>query len=780
MKQNSISRRNIILSASTLAIATTHGKSAFASAQKPVALDFKIPSKINNSAQIIAPNKVALRGWLGARVSANASNRLLNINTAPLLAGFTNKPGSHPWIGEHIGKWLHAAVLAWANNGDPALKRKIDAAASELMAAQEPDGYLGTYIPSKRFGLYEGADWDVWSHKYCLIGLLTYYRYSHNRAALGASKMAADLLIDTFPAKHSILDAGTHKGMSSTSVLEPIVLLYNLTAEEKYLDFAKYIVSSWSETGGPMILESLLGAKKVNKTANAKAYEMLSNLVGLCDLARITGDNKMIEACLNAWTDITENHLHISGSTSRWEHFQKDGDYRCDNFSHIGETCVTTTWIQFNQSLLQLTGEARFGDELEKSLYNHLAAAQHPSGDDWSYYTALEGRKHYDKFITCCHSSGPRGMALAPLSTALLGREGNETAILINSFDTFNGEFEIGNKTVSIAQTTRFPHQGIAQIIISTDSVARFAIKIRAPNWAKPMQVRNAIERDGWLIIGARNWRNGDKIDINYRLDTYIIEGKGSLEGREALGYGPFILAADQNSNFKIGRQIKYALVSKGNKINAGFRAPISISALVKSEPIAPARAAIFKTFADVGADSGDFRVWLRERGRLEAGPFESVLIDGTPIYSRHTNSPAQVNDGDYETFVSTKTGQKLDQDWFGVELSKPKNAITFVFNHGRSSLDGGWFDTSNAKPIVEIKRTATSDWEEIGTLGHYPKTDAKTNPFHGEMPNWDFRIDLKEPVAFSAVRVRGAPSHGNNPAANYVTCRQITAFNWL
>ena len=53
--------------------------------------------------------------------------------------------------------------------------------AAELIGTQEPDGYLGTYAPEQRFGLYKGADWDVWSHKYNLLGLLTYYQYTGNQ-----------------------------------------------------------------------------------------------------------------------------------------------------------------------------------------------------------------------------------------------------------------------------------------------------------------------------------------------------------------------------------------------------------------------------------------------------------------------------------------------------------------------------------------------------------------------------------------------------------------------
>ena len=178
--------------------------------------------------------------------------------------------------------------------------------AAELIACQEPDGYLGTYSPDKRFGLYEGADWDVWSHKYNLIGLLTYYQYTGNRLSLDCCRKMGDLLIATFPGKKSILAAGTHIGMAATSVLEPVVLLYRFTGDKRYLDFARYIVKAWDEPHGPAIAASLRAGKGVNHTANGKAYEMLSNLVGLCELARATGDRSLLEPVFKC----LERHRH--------------------------------------------------------------------------------------------------------------------------------------------------------------------------------------------------------------------------------------------------------------------------------------------------------------------------------------------------------------------------------------------------------------------------------------------------------------------------------------
>src|SRR5204863_6202889 len=199
------------------------------------------------------------------------------------------------WIGGHVGKWLHAATLAWANTGDPALKSKLDRVVRNLLATQERDGYLGTYTPDKRFGLYPNADWDVWVHKYDLIGLLTYYRYTGNPAALEGARKVGDLLTRTFgPDRKSIISAGTHVGMAATSVLEPVVLLYRATGDSKYLDFARYIVSAWEEPNGPHIISSLNRFHSVQRVANGKAYEMLSNLVGLCEMYRATGNREYL------------------------------------------------------------------------------------------------------------------------------------------------------------------------------------------------------------------------------------------------------------------------------------------------------------------------------------------------------------------------------------------------------------------------------------------------------------------------------------------------------
>ena len=102
--------------ATTFLLSVLLALDAGASAARPV--PFVVPAGLADTAQVLSPSQVKIDGWLGARIDANEKNRLLAVDTEPLLAGYRKRPGAHPWIGEHIGKWLHAATLAWVYTGD--------------------------------------------------------------------------------------------------------------------------------------------------------------------------------------------------------------------------------------------------------------------------------------------------------------------------------------------------------------------------------------------------------------------------------------------------------------------------------------------------------------------------------------------------------------------------------------------------------------------------------------------------------------------------------------
>ncbi|MDF2441139.1 MAG: hypothetical protein JWN98_2123 [Abditibacteriota bacterium] len=733
-----------------------------------------------------APSQVQLTGWLGARVSANEMNRLLVVDEDELLDGFRHRPGKQEWIGEHVGKFLHAATLAWANTGDERLRVKIDRVARELIKTQETDGYIGTYTPAQRW-----TSWDVWVHKYALIGLLTHHRYTGELSSLQASRKIGDLLVVTFPAQKSLIAAGTHVGMASTSVLEPIVLLYRTTGDAKYLQFARYIVASWEEVGGPKVLSSLLSTGSVRQTANAKAYEMLSNLVGLCELLRVTGDASYLQACETAWTDIVKNQLYITGTASHREHFGEDGKLPNEPNANVGETCVTVTWIQLNSQLLRLTGKARYGDELERSVYNHLLGAQRPDGSQWCYYTPLEGRKPYGRSINCCLSSGPRGVALTPQLAYFKYFQGGAESLAVNFFESSRAKLMLAGQAVEVEQRSGFPRAGQSEIVMHLARPTRFGLKVRVPSWAAPMTLQvgqsraTSVTKSGWLEVSPRRWQNGDRVRVQFRLTGSLQRGTTSNSGRAALRWGPLVLAYDSAHNTMSPPMRALAAISADLKPEAPAIGSTSSSMAALQSPLrlqvplqigreTVPRMAVLVPFAEAGRGGEAFRVWLRAPG-VPYVTGVSLAENGEELLSRNGNVMDSFNDGDTNTFAVTFDTNKRDEDWFALVLPNPITLRRVLFAHGKSFHDGGWFDSSRGKPRVQVQKTPEGEWETLGELNDYPQTTATSNA--GLRDGQTFSLQLPEAASVTGLRVIGHPASGDNPAQSFSSCAELQAF---
>ncbi|OAQ39799.1 hypothetical protein A5893_09485 [Pedobacter psychrophilus] len=493
-------------------------------------------------------NQQTVTGWLGERMKANTENRLYKVEETALLAGFINKPGVHPWIGEHVGKFLEAACNSYKNKNDTKLKIQIDRTAQQLIASQLSDGYLGTYDPENQW-----TSWDVWSHKYDLIGLLSYYELTGYKPALTASERVGDILINKFgdkPGQLDIIKSGSHVGMAATSVIDPMTDLYRFSGAKKYLDFCFYITKSYNNPKGPRIISTLDSIGRVDKTANSKAYEMLSNLVGLAKLYRVTADEQFLKPVLAAWKDIAEKRLYITGTTSSFEHFQDDHLLPASNKDNMGEGCVTTTWIQLNFQLLSIFGDMKYVDELERSVYNHLTGAENPQTGGVSYYTPLMGAKPYKSVITCCMSSIPRGIAMIPLFTN--GKINGSPSILFYQPGVYKTEIN-NNETVAFNTKTSFPENGNISIEVNPSNSQKFEVLLRKPYWATDYKVSingtPQIVSDKAMISLNRTWNKGDKIEVNFSLPVQVLDGGISYPGAIAFQRGPQVLVFDKLLN---------------------------------------------------------------------------------------------------------------------------------------------------------------------------------------------------------------------------------------
>ena len=729
--------------------------------------------------QPLLPSQVKMSGFLHERMVNHEKNWLLKRPEDALLGGFRHRPGSHPWIGEHVGKWLHASCLAWSYTGDPALREKMDRVAKELLATQEEDGYLGTYTHDQRW-----TSWDVWVHKYCLIGLTSYYEFTGDKPALRGAQRIGDLLVETFgPGKKDIIRSGTHVGMAATSVMEPMVYLYNATGDGKYLDFCEYLVKAYDQPHGPKIISSLLEKHSVYETANGKAYEMMSNLVGLCELYRCTGKEEYLRAPEIAWEDIVQNQMYITGGTSLGEHFQKD--HYLPKTGAVSETCATVTWLQLNLQLLRLTGEAKYADIVEQIIYNHLLAAQEPTGEAFCYFTPLEGKKPYNDTICCCTSSGPRGVALIPTLAYGIKKDG----IAVNLYGPGSVLAKIpGGLNVEIAQETDYPFGGKVTLKISPEKPAEFTLYLRIPAWCRGARVFGSkglkfpFPKPGEYAPVSGSWQKGSTVVLDMEMRPEMILGQHGNEGLVAVRHGPLVLAADTALNPGIDSLPRVALKYRGTGAGARvekragktvFSVPaLLLTASAEEREWKPANLYL-TTFADAGAEDSSFKIWMREHGSFSAAAF-SPFSFGKESYSREGNVEGEIADGETATFRVTFDGTKADEDWYAVTLKKPVKINRVVYAHGRTFHDGGWFDASAGKPKIQILRKPDGEWETVAELKSYPSTTATDH--HGIREGQEFSVEFAA-VETYGVRIIGKPAHGDNPDQSFSSCAELQAF---
>jgi len=493
----------------------------------------------------------AVAGLFGERMRINLEKRLLEVDEEALLAGFRKQPGVQEWIGEHIGKYLDAAANTWRLTHNFRLKAQMDRMAKALIACQKADGYLGTYTDDKRW-----TSWDVWVHKYDLLGLLAWYRVTGDERALTASRRIGDLLIATFQTgKRDIIVSSEHVGMAATSVLEPVCLLYRYTGDPRYLSFARFIVDkAWEQPNGPHIISSLLTTGSVFKTANAEAYEMMSDLVGLCELYRLIGEPRYLQAALAAQKDIVTHRRYLTGTTSSHEHFRDDFDLPAEQKDEVGEGCATVTWLQLNLQLLRLTGEAKYAQELERTAFNQLLAAQDPATGNICYFTPMDGRKQPTTDINCCRSSEPRGISLIPqlLWGSLRAASGSEEVALEILAP---GEALIDG--VLVSTRTDYPFKGQALVSLIPDKPHNFTLAIRVPEWATSFHVigpdgKTADGKPGEYLRLTRDWKRGDTVEIKVDLAVRFTPGGKSYPSRYAVERGPLVLALDKGASYDV------------------------------------------------------------------------------------------------------------------------------------------------------------------------------------------------------------------------------------
>ncbi len=515
--------------------------------------------EIPESLKTIPQNQIILEGHVGKQINQIIKNRVVAQDYDYLVEPFRHKNETRLWQMEFWGKWMLGAVAAWEYSHDAELMEHMSKSVTSIIETQLPNGYIGNYTPENQL-----TDWDIWGRKYVLLGLLRYHDITGDNNALEAAIKSADYLLTQLgPGKTNIIETGNYHGMASSSVLEPIVLLYNKTNDKRYLDFAKYIVDEWETPAGPQLIAKALAGIHVadrfphpkvwfSPENGQKAYEMMSCYNGLLELYKVTGDANYLKAIEMTVQDIIDEEINVAGSGTSFECFYHGKELQTRPTYHTMETCVMTTWMKLNYDLLALTGKSLYADNIETTFYNALLASTRFGGSEIAMYSPLEGSRgdHNHQCgmdINCCVANGPRGYMMIPRFAIMAS--GNEIYINLytNSMAAFNLQ---NNNKIEIKQTTTYPEGESIHFKISTDNPEKFTLALRIPGWSNNNTIAINGEKTEGFAPGSyakitREWKNGDEIQFTLDMQGRVVE----LNGYSAILRGPLVLARDSRFN---------------------------------------------------------------------------------------------------------------------------------------------------------------------------------------------------------------------------------------
>ncbi len=508
-------------------------------------------------------------GFVGDRVRVNLDQWLMQVpgSNPAILQMFRDrdrKPRKNlvPWAGEFAGKYLISLVQALRMTECTDLRTLTRQFVDDLIAVQDADGYLGPHPRHERFtGKTEPSGWhtdlwDFWGHYHCMLGLYLWYKESGYEPALAACRRSADLICRLFlNTGRTIHSAGAEE--MNMAVSHIFCILYEETGERRYLDMARQIEKEWEVPPAGDYVRAPLAGKEFFEMPKPR-WESLHDIQAIAELYFITGEEKYKKAFEHIWWSIVKGDRHNTGGFS-------SGEKATGNPYDRGaiETCCTVAWIALSIDMLRMTGNPLVADEIELSTLNGNIGGQAPSGHWWTYNTPMDGVKRSSDdeinfqsqiggpWLNCCSVNAPRGLGMLSEWAVMQSAKG----IVLNHYGP--GEIQTtipsGDKLV-LRQETNYPVDGNIQINVELSSPGSFEILLRIPSWSRNTRLSvngnpvSGVEPGTYAKL-AREWRNGDRIDLEPDMSLHYWAGEKECNGKISIYHGPLLLTFDQRFN---------------------------------------------------------------------------------------------------------------------------------------------------------------------------------------------------------------------------------------
>ena len=463
-----------------------------------------------------------------------------------------------------VYKWIEAVGFALQSGDIPSLHADAQKIIKEIVAVQEPNGYLNTYYVQDRVKDRMTPDVQRWGHElynlgHMIQGAIAYYRATGERSLLEASmRFVDDYLLPSF-------GPGADKKpiFSGHPEIElALIELYRTTGEKKYLTLAGYILQGDERIKVPerAYVYHFCGIPFTSRThLEGHAVRAMYACCGATDYYLETGDEAYLKTLNVLWNDLVTSQMYVTGGVGARSQGEAFGDsYELPNFTAYGESCAAIGNMMWNWRMLAATGEARYADVVERALYNGINSGMSLDGTLYCYRNPLAfdpsgGDKIRNPWYdtTCCPPNLERTFASLPGYFYSTSRDG----LYLHLYDNSQLDWHLEDGTgLKVVQNTKYPWGGMAEINVAPTKPTEFIFYLRIPGWSDGTQV----EINGKPVPGAtagqylalrRRWSSGDVINVKFNMTPQVIEANGRVVddyARVAVQRGPLVYCLEQ------------------------------------------------------------------------------------------------------------------------------------------------------------------------------------------------------------------------------------------
>ncbi len=504
----------------------------------------------------VAQSIPTMREQLESHGRMDNFRRLVGKSTAPQMGG--------PGCDSHLYKWIEAVAFTLQSDDRPELHKTAEDVIDLVISAQKPNGYLNAYFVGDRAPQSMTPEAQQTGHElYCLGHLLqatiAYYRATGDRKGLDAGiRMLNDFVMSSWGPAPKLPIISGHPEIEMA-----LVELYRVTGDKRYLDLAGYILRGDDRIHVPLQASIYMfsGTPFTARTqVEGHAVRALYACCGAADYYLETGDAAYWKTLNTLWDGMVSTKMYVTGGVgSRAQGESFGAAYDLPNVSAYAETCGAIASMMWSWRMLAATGDAKFTDVLERTLYNGVNSGTSLGGKLYCYTNPLAfdpsaGISIRNAWYStpCCPPNFGRTIASLPGYFYSTSKDGLYVHLYDNS--TLDWHLEDGTG-LKVTQKTNMPWDGDVEIKVGPARPSEFTFYVRIPSWAGD---NSAVAVNGKPVAGGvagtylpirRLWSPGDVIQLRLAMTPQALSANRQVAddaGRVAVQRGPLVYCLEQ------------------------------------------------------------------------------------------------------------------------------------------------------------------------------------------------------------------------------------------